>query len=99
MKRLAGLARYTIEQYAGQTTLTHLAAACAQPEATVAAGLAQLSRIGVFAEIKDDGAVHLERAAARVPGDDEHRLVRLLKETNAFRRAFLNAGDLAAFMG
>jgi hypothetical protein len=90
LTRLAGLAKFAINQRGGLASVTTLAAATAQSEAAVLAGLDWLSKRGqVSVQVEADGTVRLgldgatadEAAASRVMS----RIQFLLKESAAYR--------------
>ena len=86
--RLTGLVRYAIKSRQGQTTISELAAATAQRDRTVAAGLAWLAARGyVTAEITDT-QVQLSTGGNANPdftNQLEKDVTYLLRETAAFR--------------
>ena len=94
LKRLAGLVKHALSAEAGQVTLSTLAAATAQREATVRAGLAWLEARGHLKVLAGEGdEIHLVRGA-QGPQDlpqTAARLRALLEETAAYRAYFLRA--------
>ncbi len=94
LRRLAGLAKYALAHYGGKVALEAMAAATAQTEAAVAAGLRRLEARGFFTLEETEGGFLLHRgstpdaAAAQWWYD---RLHRLLEESIAYRNHFLRA--------
>ncbi len=94
LRRLAGLAKYALAHYGGQVALEALAAATAQTEAAVAAGLRRLEARGFFTlEEMEDGFL-LHRGG--MPNSEAarwwyERLHHLLEESTAYRNHFLRA--------
>ena len=94
LRRLAGLARYALAHYNGEVHLTSLAAATAQREATVAAGLRHLEARGFFMLEEVESGFILHRGNIR---NDEaarwwyDRLRTQLEESRAYRNHFLRA--------
>ncbi|MBN1284893.1 MAG: single-stranded-DNA-specific exonuclease RecJ [Anaerolineae bacterium] len=96
VRRLAGLVRYTLKEYAGQADLERLAAVTAHRVDTVCAGLEWLAARGDIRVVETArGAVHL------APGDGSARadlpqatarLHALAAETAAYRAYFMRAG-------
>ena len=86
--RLTGLVRYAIKARQGQTTISELAAATAQRERTVMAGLAWLARRGYITVEGSETQVQLSLGGIANP-DAANRLesdiTYLLEETAAFR--------------
>lgn len=94
MARLAGLVKFTLNQRAGRTSYTELAAATAQRVVTIRVGLEWLTKRGQVQVTSDAGILQLtaggtidEPAALAA----ETRLRALLNETSAFRRHFQKA--------
>ncbi len=95
LKRLAGLTKHALNSNAGRVSISMLAAATAQREATVRAGLAWLAARGHLAILDKDGdKVHLaagnQQASADLP-QTAARLKALLEETAAYRAHFARA--------
>ena len=95
LKRLAGLTRYALNSNQGQANVSTLAAATAQREATMRAGLAWLGACGHLMVLGEDGdGVHLA-AGSQTAGADlpqiTARLIDLLQETAAYRAHFARA--------
>ncbi len=99
MNRLAGLAKFILNQRSGLASLAELAAACAQTEQTVVEGLYWLQANGSLqVYLRDTGEVLLASAAGSDEGKKKlawGRFSRLVAETNAFRLYYARA-DLAA---
>lgn len=94
MARLAGLVKFTLNQRAGRTSYTELAAATAQRVVAIRVGLEWLTKRGQVQVVSDAGILQLtaggtvdEPAALAA----ETRLRALLNETSAFRRHFQKA--------
>jgi hypothetical protein len=96
LKRLAGLTRYALNSNQGQANVSTLAAATAQREATVQAGLAWLGARGHLVVLGEDGdEVHLAAGSQTASADLPQiaaRLKALLAETAAYRAHFARAG-------
>jgi single-stranded-DNA-specific exonuclease len=95
LERLAGLVRYALSSRQGRANISTLAAATAQREATVRAGIAWLAGRGHLEVLAQDGdELHLtggsERAGADLP-QITARLKALLEETAASRAHFARA--------
>jgi len=92
LERLAGLAKRTLSSNRGRFEISALAAATAQREATVRAGLDWLSAQGHLAILEErDGEVHLEAGDGEPRADAPRsaaRLKALLEETAAYRAHF-----------
>jgi len=96
LRRLAGLVKHVLKEKDGRVSLTALAAATAQREATVRAGLEWLAARGQVRPIEEtsdtlglapgDGHSHPEAPEIQT------RLKVLLKESAAYRSFFLRAG-------
>ncbi len=94
LKRLAGLVKHALSAEGGLVSLSTLAAATAQREATVWAGLAWLEARGQIEVIAEEGdEIRLARASQGVGDRPETgaRLRALLQETAAYRAYFLRA--------
>jgi single-stranded-DNA-specific exonuclease len=95
LKRLAGLTRYVLNSNQGQANVSTLAAATAQREATVRAGLAWLVARGHLVVLGEDGdEVHLAAGSQTASADLPQiaaRLRALLAETAAYRAHFTRA--------
>ncbi len=96
LERLAGLVKFVLSQHNGQTQLPALAAATAQSEAAVLAGLDWLVKRGqISVQAESDGALRLGQASA--PGDEAAarqviaRIQFLLAESAAYRAYLLRA--------
>jgi single-stranded-DNA-specific exonuclease len=95
LRRLAGLVKHAMKEAEGQASLTALAAATAQREATVRAGLEWLAAQGQVRLVEASGA------ALRLAAGDGHprpearqiqaRLKGLLEEAAAYRSFYLRA--------
>jgi single-stranded-DNA-specific exonuclease len=106
-RRLAGLVRHTLGAHEGRTTLAALAAACAQREATVLAGLEWLAARGDL-ELQQEGDGSLLLRAGQGPEEGpaqeaalagtRRRMEALLAETAAYRTYFRTA-DAEVLMG
>ena len=91
LKRLAGLAKYTLEKLGGSVTLARLASATAQRETVVRLGLEWLEARGLLTATVQDGQVQLAAAhSADAPKAEGilGRLRVLLEETAAYRQYF-----------
>ena len=95
VKRLAGLVKYTLSQYKGETTIKKLASACAHDERTIRAGLNVLPALGVKARLVDD-QVYFMRCEPEPAGLEGSDLEALLREAKAFRRTLAQAASLAS---
>jgi single-stranded-DNA-specific exonuclease len=90
LTRLAGLIKFIITQREGKTTLTELAAACAQGEESIRVGIEWLKASGQVTGEADVSGLCLSQANA--PVDDSARarwmsqLIRLLDESRAYRK-------------
>ena len=99
LERLAGLAKYALRSNHGRASVSTLAAATAQREATVRQGLAWLVACGhlvVYGE--DDDELQLAEGCHVVSADLSRiavQLKALLKETAAYRAHFARADDVA----
>ena len=95
LKRLAGLAKHALNSNRGQANVSTLAAATAQREATVQAGLAWLGARGYLVVLGEDGdEVHLAAGSQTASADLPQiaaRLKTLLEETAAYRAHFARA--------
>jgi hypothetical protein len=95
LKRLAGLTRRALNANQGQIRLSILAAATAQREATVRAGLDWLAARGHLVVLDEAGdEMHLAAADQMVSADLPQitaRLKALLEETKAYRVHFARA--------
>ncbi len=95
MKRLAGLVKYTLSQREGLVTLATLAAATAQREVTVRAGLDWLAARGQIALLDAaDGTITITASSGQIAPDAaaiSDRLTTLLRETAAYRAFFRRA--------
>jgi single-stranded-DNA-specific exonuclease len=95
LKRLAGLAKHALRTNAGRASISTLAAATAQRESTVWAGLAWLTARGYLAVASaGDDEVQLTvgagKADADIPRVTAH-LKALIEETAAYRSYFARA--------
>jgi len=95
LKRLAGLTKRALNSHQGRVNVSILAAATAQREATVRAGLAWLGARGHLVVLGEDGdEVHLAAGDQMVSADLPQivaRLKALLEETAAYRAYFARA--------
>ena len=95
LRRLTGLAKYALRSNQGQLTISALAAATAQREATVRKGLAWLAARGHLTIQSEQGdAIILEKGiqqAASDLGEITQWLKALLDESNAYRVHFARA--------
>jgi single-stranded-DNA-specific exonuclease len=107
IRRLAGLVRHALSAHEGRATLASLAAATAQREAAVSAGLAWLAARGdIRVEREKDGSLLLEGgqpSARDAPQEAETRrawarVEALLAETAAYR-AFFRSAEPGALLG
>jgi single-stranded-DNA-specific exonuclease len=101
LRRLAGLVRHSLSARDGQVSVSALAAATAQRQATVRAGLRWLEAKGQVRIVADEGD-----QVTMAPGDGrsstevddwQRRVVALLEETAAYRAHFARA-DAAALI-
>ena len=95
LKRLAGLTKHALNSNQGRANVSTLAAATAQREATVRAGLAWLGARGHLVVLGEEGdEIHLA-AGSQTASDDlpqiAARLKALLEETAAYRAHFARA--------
>ena len=95
LKRLAGLTKRALNSHQGRVSVSTLAAATAQREATVRAGLAWLMARGHLVMLDEaDDEIHLaigsQTASADLP-EIAARLKALLEETAAYRAHFARA--------
>jgi len=95
LKRLSGLVKSALNSSRGRASISTLAAATAQREATVRAGIAWLVSRGHVAVLEEDGdEIRLDEShqtkAADLPGAGA-RLRALLEETAAYRAHFARA--------
>jgi hypothetical protein len=101
LRRLAGLTKYALGAGKGRVSISTLAAATAQREATVRAGLAWLVACGHLSVLNEDGdRVHLATGDGRVSDDLSQattRLKALLEETAAYRAHFGRADKDSLF--
>jgi len=103
LERLAGLVRHALNAHQGRVKVSTLAAATAQREATVRAGLAWLVARGHIVvldedEDKDSDEIHLAAGNQAVSADLPRiaaQLEALLEETAAYRAHFARAGKEA----
>jgi len=97
LKRLAGLVKRALNANQGQVDVCTLAAATAQREPTVRAGLAWLEARGHIAILEEDGdVVHLAAGSRAASGDLERirtELNALIEETAAYRAYFIRAAS------
>ena len=95
LARLAGLTKRALNVRGGQVSISMLAAATAQREATVRAGLTWLVARGHLTVVGEDGdEVHLAAGSQAVSADLPQataRLTALLEETAAYRAHFARA--------
>lgn len=103
VKRLAALVKYAINNRGGAVTLAELAAATAQREITVRAGLDWLAARGQIAYMHDGGALSLAtvstgRATAGADATTTH-LVALLRESAAYRAYYRRADPVKLITG
>lgn len=98
LKKLGGLIRQAIQMKYNQVTLTELAAATAQREATVRLGLSWWVAHGdITVEEKADGIFEIRQTGNKDPDSlqrTETELKRLLQETDAFRQYYLRADPI-----
>ncbi|MEJ5226189.1 MAG: hypothetical protein WHV44_17135, partial [Anaerolineales bacterium] len=102
LERLTGLVKYILNQRGGQTSLPTLAAATAQSEAAVLAGLDWLSQRGQIAVQRDSSDTLRLQAATALPDDPSaaqtmQRLTLLLRESAAYR-AYLRRANAEAIL-
>ena len=101
LRRLAGLVRHSLQAREGRASLSALAVATAQRQATVQAGLRWLEARGQVRIVEDeDGQVILTPGDGQVLAavdDWQRRVVALLEETAAYRAYFARA-DAAALI-
>jgi len=92
LKRLTGLAKRALDSQEGWAGISTLAAATAQRESTVRAGLAWLVARGHVAVPSEDGGAVRLAAGSQMASGDLHRAVarlrELLEETAAYRAYF-----------
>ena len=102
LKRLAGLIKHALNSNQGRANVSALAAATAQREATVRAGIASLAARGHLAVLGEDGdEVHLAAGSQTVSADLSQiaaQLKALLEETAASRAHFARA-DKESLLG
>lgn len=99
VRRLGGVVKYALAQYAGRSTLSQLAGAMGHSEAAVACGLTVLSALGVRGMADEDGGVRFERCqAVGLGAEAEETLRSMLNEVRAFRKAFRASEDAAWFL-
>jgi len=95
LERLAGLVRHVLSSNRGQVNVPTLAAATAQREATVRAGIAWLVARGHLVVLgEDDEEIHLAAGSQKASADLPKvaaQLRGLLEETAAFRAHFARA--------
>ena len=94
LRRLAGLAKYALAHYDGKVALEAMAAATAQTEAAVAAGLRRLEARGFFTLEETEDGFLLHRGGmpdATAAQWWYNRLHHLLEESSAYRNHFLRA--------
>jgi len=98
VRRLGGVVKYALAEYAGRSTLSDLAGAMGHSDAVVARGLAVLPALGVRG-IRKKGEVHFERCEPAAVGTEVEGTVRgMLAEVRAFRKAFRESEDVAGFL-
>ena len=96
LRRLAGLVRYALRRKQGRTTVGALAAATAQREETVRAGLAWLAARGSVQWLEEGEELRLSAGKARSRGELAQlgaRLRSLLEETSAYREYYARAEE------
>jgi len=96
LKRLAGLTRYALNSRQGRVSVSTLAAATAQREATVRQGLAWLAARGHLVVLNEEGdeiqlAEGNQAADPKGLGKPLGSLKALLEETAAYRAHFARA--------
>jgi single-stranded-DNA-specific exonuclease len=95
LKRIAGLAKYTIDQLGGEAPLTRLAAAAGQREATTRLGIRWLEERGLLrASEPQPGVLRLQTGLGVATGVETtlfRQISRLLEETAAYQRYFQTA--------
>jgi single-stranded-DNA-specific exonuclease len=95
LKQLAGLVRFVINKRKGEVSITELAAATAQREATIRKGIAWWIAHGDLVQIAGDSVIYTLRQGGSVDPvalmKVESELDELLRETSAFRSYFLRA--------
>jgi single-stranded-DNA-specific exonuclease len=94
LRRLAGLAKYTLEKHGGQVDLPRLAAASAQRETAVRLGLKWLAQRGLLEVSFGDGTVQLSPGGVSGPGQAAQTLEQLkilMEEVSAYRQYFKTA--------
>ena len=100
VRRLAGLVKYAVAHYEGETELVRLAAAMAHSSRTLALGLEVLPVFGVRASVAPDGhRLRLERCDKAPRPQAEERLRAALAEARAFRKMLRLAADVAGYLG
>lgn len=101
LHRLAGLVNFSINNYKGLINLDRMAAACAQKQEVVKAGLQCLAARGLIQVIQKDKSTFFvspgdKNPKANLTADDQ-RLKTYLAETKAFRRYYQHA-DLSGLL-
>lgn len=96
LSRLLGLVRYAIKHQDGWLTLSRLAAACGQRQATIQLGLSLLVARGIICHLRTDetGTQQVVAGGISVPADIarlEKDLTYILQETAAYRSFYLRA--------
>jgi hypothetical protein len=95
LQRLAGLAKFAVSQRGGQTSITELAAACAQRELTVRIALEWLAANGHIVLRTDAELLRLSLGTGAAKSAPQEELLAglrsLLEETAAFRTYFQTA--------
>lgn len=100
LEKLAGISKFVINQRAGETSISELAAATAQRESVVRAGLSWLAANGSIAiRVKEGGILSISASAGSAnagtsPGEVEY----LLAETQAYRQHF-HLADPGSLLG
>ncbi|MGD0613407.1 MAG: single-stranded-DNA-specific exonuclease RecJ [Anaerolineales bacterium] len=95
LERLAGLAKFALNQRAGQASTAKMAAATAAREAAVRLGLEWLAAKGQLAVETNEGELHLGRGTPQenpyALGDLNDGLQIILDETRAYRTFYMNS--------
>jgi single-stranded-DNA-specific exonuclease len=95
LERLAGLTKRALKAEGGATSLSMLAAATAQRQDTVVAGLQWLASQGhITIDSRDEDSIYLRDGTQSLDGakaDDADRLRALLEETAAYRAHYMRA--------
>ncbi|MBI5352290.1 MAG: single-stranded-DNA-specific exonuclease RecJ [Chloroflexi bacterium] len=102
LNRLAGLCKYTLNNYKGQTTLQKLAAAMASRESAVQFGLEWLAAGGQLSVSIEEDSVNLTVAKQEkniyLQAELFTALKGILNETSAYRKYFGTTNDLKSLL-